>query len=440
MWRRRTSRARSNLKWEIRFSRLLCTIALESQACEREFDVYYSTLVSVCKGLKWEVGHVLLPKESEPHTLISSGVWECSNRESFRELEVISRNKTFTAGEGLPGKVFQSKRVELATDTHAPLCPVRGDALPKGIPLIALAGPIIVEGEVVAVLEFFTKATASVPHQNLRRFFELLTLQLSSQISRLRATAREKQNMAGIAHAGKMATLGEIAAGVAHEINNPLHTLTLISHLLKRTAQGGTLTDDLLSSQLSKIETCVQRMAHIVSVLKDFSRDAAYDAYQVTKINSLIEETLDLCHSRLMSRDVRIIVSPFPSEWAIECRRSQISQVLLNLLNNAYDAVTEHEVRWIRIDTAQVGNTFEISVTDSGSGIPPEIAKRILTPFFTTKPTGKGTGLGLSISSNIMTDHGGSLFLDQSSPNTRFAIRIPSRVVKTAPVASALGV
>jgi C4-dicarboxylate-specific signal transduction histidine kinase len=166
-------------------------------------------------------------------------------------------------------------------------------------------------------------------------------------------------------------------------------------------------------------------MAHIVSVLKDFSRDAANDAYQATKIMNLIEETLDLCHSRLMSRDVRIIIAPFPREWSIECRRSQISQVLLNLLNNSYDAVTEHEERWIRIDAIEVGNAFEISVTDSGAGIPPEIAKRILTPFFTTKPMGKGTGLGLSISSNIMTDHGGSLALDSNSPNTRFVLTLP---------------
>jgi signal transduction histidine kinase len=398
---------------------------LESQSCEREFDVYYSTLVSVCRALKWDIGHVLVPQVSSPHRFVSAGLWECNAPELFKDFEIATRNTSFGHGDGLPGTILKSRRVELLSDAGVAPCFLRKSAIPQGVSLMAVAGPILIEGEVVAILEFFTRTT-SAPPQNIKRFSELLTFQLGSAISRLRAAAREKQQLAGIAHAGKMATLGEIAAGVAHEINNPLHTLTLISHLLKRTAQGGMLTSELLASQLTKVETCVQRMAHIVSGLKDFSRDAAYDSYQSTKLKALIDETLDLCHSRLMSKVVRVIITRFPSDWAIECRRSQISQVILNLLNNAYDAVGELDKRWIRIEVVEAGAYFEISVTDSGTGIPAEVAKKIMTPFFTTKPTGKGTGLGLSISSNIMTDHGGSLSLDPSSPNTRFVIRVPN--------------
>jgi C4-dicarboxylate-specific signal transduction histidine kinase len=79
----------------------------------------------------------------------------------------------------------------------------------------------------------------------------------------------------------------------------------------------------------------------------------------------------------------------------------------------------------------EAGAYFDISVTDSGTGIPSDVARKIMTPFFTTKPTGKGTGLGLSISSNIMTDHGGSLSLDHSSPHTRFVIRVPNTQAAT---------
>jgi len=430
MWRKRTSRARANLKWEIRFSRLLYTIALETQACEREFDVYYSTLTSVCRALNWDIGHVFVLSGSTPQRLISSGLWECREPDLFKNFETATHKISFGEGEGLPGRILQTKKIELTIDAGAEACSLRKGAIPPGITLMMVAGPILVEDEPVATLEFFTRNT-SAPSQNIRRFFELLTLQLGSAISRQRAAAREKQQLAAIAHAGKMATLGEIAAGVAHEINNPLHTLTLISHLLKRTAQGGTLTSELLANQLTKIETCVQRMAHIVSGLKDFSRDAASDPFQSTKLNALIDETLDLCHSRLMSRDVRVTISPFPVDWSIECRRSQISQVILNLLNNSYDAISELAERWIRIEVKEAGAYFDISVTDSGTGIPSNVARKIMTPFFTTKPTGKGTGLGLSISSNIMTDHGGSLSLDHSSPHTRFVIRVPNTQAAT---------
>jgi C4-dicarboxylate-specific signal transduction histidine kinase len=118
-------------------------------------------------------------------------------------------------------------------------------------------------------------------------------------------------------------------------------------------------------------------------------------------------------------------MSDIPSEWTAPCRPSQISQVILNLLNNAYDAVVGRNEAWIKIDVRSSDDAFEIAVTDSGEGIAPSVADRIMTPFFTTKPMGKGTGLGLSISSNIMIDHGGTLKLDRSCPRTRFVVTLP---------------
>jgi C4-dicarboxylate-specific signal transduction histidine kinase len=222
-----------------------------------------------------------------------------------------------------------------------------------------------------------------------------------------------------------MATLGEIAAGVAHEINNPLHTLTLTSHLLERLASAGRLSAEAVQPHLKKVETCVKRMATIVSELKDFSRDSSQDDYKRAPLTRVVNETLDLCHSRLLSKDIDVMVSEILDGWEAECRSSQISQVLLNLLNNAFDAVREQNVRWIKLEILDKGSLFEISVTDSGPAIPKDVARRIMDPFFTTKPPGKGTGLGLSISSNIMTDHGGSLALDSTSPNTRFVMTLP---------------
>jgi C4-dicarboxylate-specific signal transduction histidine kinase len=168
-------------------------------------------------------------------------------------------------------------------------------------------------------------------------------------------------------------------------------------------------------------------MATIVSELKAFSRDSTHDEYTQAPLRKLVTETLDLCHARLLSKEIRLSVSEIPDSWEIECRPSQISQVLLNLLNNAYDAALGQAERWVTLEARDTGSSFEITVMDSGPGIPKEVARKIMDPFFTTKPPGKGTGLGLSISSNIMTDHGGSLSLDTKSPHTRFVMVLPKK-------------
>jgi C4-dicarboxylate-specific signal transduction histidine kinase len=224
-----------------------------------------------------------------------------------------------------------------------------------------------------------------------------------------------------------MATLGEIAAGVAHEINNPVSTISLVSEILKRLSQSGKLSPEELSAQLGRLDLCLKRISKIVSELQAFSRDSAQDTFQQVSIKTIIEETLDLCHSRLLRSRIKLHVDEIDPTWSIECRGSQISQVLLNLLSNSHDAVQDMEAAWIILSVEEFSESFEISVTDSGHGIPESISHNIMKPFFTTKPIGKGTGLGLSISSNIMTDHHGGLRLDTTCANTRFVMTLPKK-------------
>ncbi|HEX4924120.1 MAG TPA: ATP-binding protein, partial [Bdellovibrionales bacterium] len=113
------------------------------------------------------------------------------------------------------------------------------------------------------------------------------------------------------------------------------------------------------------------------------------------------------------------------AELVIACRPTQISQVLLNLLNNAHDAVAEQTEKWVKLDVRDLGDSVELSVTDSGAGIPPEIQEKIMQPFFTTKQIGEGTGLGLSISKGLVDSHHGQLRLDAKSKNTRFVVLLP---------------
>jgi C4-dicarboxylate-specific signal transduction histidine kinase len=113
------------------------------------------------------------------------------------------------------------------------------------------------------------------------------------------------------------------------------------------------------------------------------------------------------------------------------CREVQLSQVIINLVNNASDAIIDLPEKWIELDVTkdETGKKIIISLTDSGNGIPQEIAKKLMTAFFSTKGVGKGTGLGLSISQKIINEHQGDLFLDQSCQHTRFIIELPILLV-----------
>lgn len=423
---KRLQEAKASLEWKNRITTLLLSIALRTEVSETEEDVYRVALDAVRQTFDWDIGHVLLLAEDSPSTLVSSGLWNMSECAAYGAFYHDTSTRRFGKGEGLPGRVLEQKEVVWVRDADDEANLPRRKTLAELRPVAAAGVPIFVGEQVVAVLEFF-KSKAQFDAPALIRFFELLSIQLSAVIARQRAEVEARRHLAGLANASKMATLGEIAAGVAHEINNPLHTLTLTTHLLQRLSDGDRLSKEILRTHLEKVEICVQRMATIVSELKAFSRDSSHDAYKETPLRSLISETLDLCHARLLSKDIRLDVSDIPDWWKAECRPSQLSQVILNLLNNAYDAALGQPERWVTLEAKDCGDCFEIAVTDSGTGVAPEIARKIMNPFFTTKPPGKGTGLGLSISSNIMTDHGGSLTLDRNSPHTRFVMLLPKK-------------
>jgi len=223
----------------------------------------------------------------------------------------------------------------------------------------------------------------------------------------------------------KMSALGEMAGGIAHEINTPLAIIKVLSGQLTEILVEEPLDKPMLTKIGTDIELTVGRIAKIINGLRSFSRDASSDPFMAESVRTIVSETLALCEERMKQHNIRLQADEVPSHLNIECRRVQISQVLLNLLNNSIDALGAIADKWIQISIQEDGDFIKISVVDSGHGIPSNIREKLFQPFFTTKEVGSGTGLGLSVSRGLIDAHNGMLSIDASSANTRFVIRVP---------------
>ena len=225
-------------------------------------------------------------------------------------------------------------------------------------------------------------------------------------------------------HSSKMASLGEMASGMAHEINNPLTIIFGKISVIRIMLEDLKINNPDLIEEINKIKITTDRIGKIVKGLRTFSRSSNDDPFEIIPLERIVSETLDLCAERFRASGIELIIDPIPKN-SIICRPGQISQVLLNLLNNSHDAVEELDKKWIQLSFKPSGTSkMQIIITDSGKGIPPEVAERIMEPFYTTKDVRKGTGLGLSIVKGIIENHGGQFWLDSNHTNTRFVLEL----------------
>lgn len=222
----------------------------------------------------------------------------------------------------------------------------------------------------------------------------------------------------------KLAVLGELAAGVAHEINNPLMILTSVAFVVQKHLEQNKY--DQLPEKLEKIQSTITRISRIVNGLRTYARDGEDDPMMPTNIADVILESLELCIESIRYQNIDITFENMLAEPAyINCRDTQISQVILNLISNAKDAVLSLKEKWIRVILTKDNHKVILKVVDSGSGISLDIRDQIFQPFFTTKDVKSGTGLGLSISTEIIKVHQGQLFVDHTLPNTCFTVELP---------------
>ncbi len=236
-------------------------------------------------------------------------------------------------------------------------------------------------------------------------------------------TERKKQEEKMITSA-RLASLGEMAAGIAHEINNPLTIIAAQAANLKKLNLNFEHNAEAIQQKLEGIEKMVHRIADIIRGLKSFSRDSTQDEMRRVRLMETLEETLGFCSQRFKNSGVNLVVSG-EATLVVRGKAAQISQIILNLLNNAYDAVKTSAEKKVEILIKTANGMAEISVVDSGPGVPPSFQDKIMQPFFTTKEVGEGLGLGLSISRGIAHAHGGELVLTSSGSPTCFTLRLP---------------
>ncbi|MBC8176850.1 MAG: PAS domain S-box protein [Deltaproteobacteria bacterium] len=234
--------------------------------------------------------------------------------------------------------------------------------------------------------------------------------------------------------AGKMATLGEMATGVAHELNQPLSVIkTASSFITKKVGKGEPIEDDILGTLTDEIDNQVDRASKIITHMREFGRKSEVGKEEV-QVNDVIKRSLEIFIQQLKLREIEVVLDLQEDLPSIMADSNRLEQVLINLLINARDAVEE---RWkdtdrkgaakkIFLRTRLEGCKIIIEVEDTGTGIPESILDKIFEPFFTTKKVGVGTGLGLSISYGIIQAYYGIIRVEtKEKEGTTFIIQFP---------------
>jgi PAS domain S-box-containing protein len=224
--------------------------------------------------------------------------------------------------------------------------------------------------------------------------------------------------------AAQLASLGEMAGGIAHQINNPLAIIHAQSHVMRMRIRNGSLDGSALLQTLSQIEETVDRISKITRSLLDFSGTGSNSKeVETIALSKVISETLALCQDRFQNAQIRLEHNEIPD---VDLKGSplKLRHLLVNVLNNAFDAAVVAEEKWVMIQCTEHGDKVSISITDSGQGIDPSIRAKIFDPFYTTKDSGKRSGLGLSIAKGLAAELNGNLYLQAASTHTLFVFEI----------------
>ena len=245
----------------------------------------------------------------------------------------------------------------------------------------------------------------------------------TEEVRRREHELRDKQDQ--LVQAGKLATVGELTTGIAHELNNPLNNIGLfvgnaIDHIELDATDRERLLDELRHALRE-----VRRATAIISHLRTFGRVASVSPEPV-RINGVVRRSFSLLYEQLRLRQIEVRLDLCAEDPVIVGNPIQLEQVFINLLTNARDALADAPRKLIHVESAVNQGVVDLLVRDTGPGIPEELQQRIFDPFFTTKEVGAGTGLGLSIAYGIVKEHGGSIsVVNGAGDGATFLVQLP---------------
>jgi len=236
-----------------------------------------------------------------------------------------------------------------------------------------------------------------------------------------------RQMQEQLVQSSKMATLGEMATGVAHELNQPLNVIRMAVNNIQRKSRDNKADPQYLIDKLGKVERQIERATAIIDHMRIFGRKPGAEPQSLDPVK-MVEGSLSLIGEQLRLSDISVGVDSPETSHLVKGHQVQIEQVLLNLLSNARDALRDKPAgdKRIHVSVRDDGADIRISVADSGGGIAPDVLPRIFEPFYTTKDVGMGTGLGLSISYGIINDMGGTIKAENTADGARFTITLPT--------------
>ena len=234
----------------------------------------------------------------------------------------------------------------------------------------------------------------------------------------------EQERIATI-QTSKLASLGEMAAGLAHEINNPLAVIIGRAEMIMTQISEGSATDLEITKTISKINEMAVRISRIVTSMRKISKGQNQNEIVPTNLAAVLEDIINLSSERLRNSCITLDISKVDPQILVKANFTHLSQVIINLFNNGIDELlkSSEENRNIWVSTEVIGDVGVLKIKDSGAGIPSSVREKLFQPFFTTKEVGKGTGLGLSISKGLMKDMGGDLELSEDLTQTCFILK-----------------
>lgn len=282
-----------------------------------------------------------------------------------------------------------------------------------------ISAPVYVDGKIFGTINFSSTKVKEGPFDEFDQdLIGLMANSIGSFVEMKNAQEQSDKHREQAHLSSRLESLGQMAGGIAHEINNPLAIIGMSSANIRAVLESDPKNTDKLCEHLDTINATVERVSKIIGSLQSIARDSSEDPLKEELVGEIVENAYSICREKLKNGEVKFNIEG-DLKVKLPCRGGEVSQVLLNLISNAYDAVRDTNEKWIKLQIVESAEALVLSVSDSGWGIPSDVRARMMDPFYTTKSVGKGTGLGLSISRKIMEMHGGQLLLDEKSKNTK---------------------